>query len=146
MSSSRAKRIKKSIPARRRELYRYGRRLGGTAVSLDDGSGPQESCAEQPSLEGDASSGGRSRPVRGSDFNSHHGANLKRVSNILRPVDSTQLPNDDVLVEMNGQTISQRQLTQWYRATDMRADKRRIFEAKNSAINHMRRNRQQGQL
>ena len=69
----------------------------------------------------------------------NNGAASRRQRNILRPVRSEQLPNDNVVVEVEGRSLTQRQLAEWYQTTDMQAENRRIFKARNVEINQMRR-------
>ncbi|KAJ9604627.1 hypothetical protein H2200_010741 [Cladophialophora chaetospira] len=64
---------------------------------------------------------------------------VQQRSNVLRPVQSMQLPDDDVLVELDGKRLTQRGLALWYQTTDMKGDNRKLFEAKNVEINQMRR-------
>ncbi|EXJ91513.1 hypothetical protein A1O3_00061 [Capronia epimyces CBS 606.96] len=60
-------------------------------------------------------------------------------ANILSAVKPKRLPNDRVTVELNGKSLTQRQLAKWYRGTDMGAETRSIFDAKNIEINRKRR-------
>jgi len=64
--------------------------------------------------------------------------------NILRPVDFTRVPDDNIVVDVEGEALNQRQLAQWYKATDMSEESRKLFEAKNVEINQMRRIRRRG--
>jgi hypothetical protein len=63
----------------------------------------------------------------------------RRQDNILEPVINIQVPDDDVTVEIEGRTYTQKGLVAWFQTTDMRGSSRRIFKAKNVEINQIRR-------
>ena len=148
LARSRLKRARKKFSDTRVELLREHRLLQQATV------GASEDSAENIPPPANVLVAGSTRPRHGNTRRSV--ASQQRATeqeadsdgeeidididqgNILRHVDSTQVPDDDVVVDVEGKTFNQRQLALWYQATDMHEDRRKLFEAKNVEINQIR--------
>ncbi|EXJ93701.1 hypothetical protein A1O1_02093 [Capronia coronata CBS 617.96] len=150
--TSRLKMAKLRFQKIRRELCEHARRLEETTVDVNETSfgHVRSRSRSKPSrrsgtTKNHATSGGSRRRACGQqgpgdeDFYSGPQSSDDEDGNILSPVKSKMLPNDGIVVELDGKCLTSRQLAVWFGTSDMEAETRRIFEAKNMEINEKRK-------